>query len=97
MYADGARVEDAFRAVRRRPGDRGTRGDIGTGADDYIVISAQPILLADARTLAALLLAGDDSRQRDPGAAAAIAVHSPAAHTPPQAPDGWLFVGRTHA
>ena len=88
MYAAGARVEDAFRAFRRRPGDRGTRGDLGTGADEYIVISARPLLLADARTLAALLLAGNDSRLRDPGAAAAIAVHSFAAHTPPQAPAG---------
>ena len=101
-YAAGATVEDAFRAARRRHtgGDRGARP--GDGPDDYIVISDRPIPLADAQKLAEVLLASSDSRVCQPGVAAAIAVHAPAAATlphmpgPKTPPGGWLFIGRTH-
>ncbi|MDT5041697.1 MAG: hypothetical protein QOE51_2682 [Actinoplanes sp.] len=66
--------------------------------DDYIIVSARPIALAEAQLRAALLLVGNDSRVRAPGAAAAIAVPL-SGTTPPSAttrPDGWLFLRRAH-
>jgi hypothetical protein len=99
-YTEGTTVDDAFQTTRRRY--RGMSGGTTAGPDDYIIVSTRPISVADARVLADLLLANNDSRVHHLGAVGAIAVHSPDAAILPQVPglvappDGWLFVGWTH-